>query len=107
PFVEVPEPLFLHREHEDRSVYRQPDHRSRELWFDPGRPRLSLPMWKLTSEMARAIGRAPLDWSERMRCHLLMLEWVRRHWLHLLKNPFGAVKHVLSSPRPERLGRAG
>ncbi|MDQ3931945.1 MAG: glycosyltransferase family 2 protein [Actinomycetota bacterium] len=107
PFVGVPEPLFLHREHVDRSIYRQPDHRSRELWFDPTRPRLSLPMWKLTAELVRAIGRAPLDWRERMRCRLLMTEWVRRHWLHLLKNPFGAVKHVLSSPRLERLRGVG
>ncbi|MFN2557378.1 MAG: glycosyltransferase family 2 protein [Nitriliruptorales bacterium] len=106
-FVEVPEPLFLHREHADRSVYRRPDHRSRELWFDPSRPRLSLPVWKLTAEMRRAISRAPLDWPERVRCHLLMTTWLRRHWLHLVKNPFGAVKHVLTSPRPERLELGG
>ncbi len=107
PFVAVPEPLFLHREHAERSVYRQPDHRSRELWFDPTRPRLSLPMWKLTAELMRTIGRAPLGWSERMRCRLLMSEWVRRHWLHLLKNPLGAVKHVLLSPRTERVRGIG
>ncbi len=95
-FVEVPEPLFLHREHPDRSIYRYPDDRSREWWFDPTRPRLSLPRLKLASEMMRAVGRPALAWSQRVRCRLLMRDWAWRYARQLLSNPTAAVRRALS-----------
>ncbi len=93
-FLEVSEPLFLHREHPDRSIYRQSDQRSRDLWFDPTRSSLALPTWRLAAELLRATHRAPLSAQERLRCRLEMLGWVRRHWLRLLRNPAGAVKRA-------------
>lgn len=106
-FREVPDTLFLHRDHPDRSIYRHPDQRSRENWFDPSRPDISLPMWRFGYELSRAVTRAPLPPVGKLRCRMAMQWWVRRHWVHLLKNPPGAVKHVLvtRAERPARSGR--
>ncbi len=90
-FIEVPEPFFLNRDHHARSIYQNPDYRSRDRWFDPARPRFSLPRCKLAAETVRALERAPLDWSERMRCRLLMAEWVRRYCSDRVSHPLGGV----------------
>ncbi len=45
-FVEVPEPLFLHREHLGRSTRQFPNFRDRAAWFDTRKSaRFSLPRW--------------------------------------------------------------
>ena len=54
-FVEVPEPLFLSRDHEQRSIRK---HSTDELngWFDPARTAtVSCPAWRLHFEFGKAI----------------------------------------------------
>lgn len=89
-FSEVPEPLFSHREHGDRSIYRYPA-RSLSAWFDPRRARtIGLPVWRLLWEILRSVHRAGLPPAERWRCYAEVRHWVGDNWVRLLRNVPGA-----------------
>jgi glycosyltransferase involved in cell wall biosynthesis len=76
-FCEVPEYLFLHREHDGRSMRTHPDARQRLFWFDPAaRTRRVFPTWRLLGEYARAIGRAPISRREKLRSAIILLPWM-------------------------------
>lgn len=79
-FVHVPEPLFHHREHADRSMNRHPDERSRPVWFDTSRAgRISLPYWRTFGEYVRVVARTSLDASDRLRS-VGHLGWYAKRW---------------------------
>jgi glycosyltransferase involved in cell wall biosynthesis len=82
-FVEVPEELFLQREHPDRSVRRHATAADMTAWLDPCRSgRLAMPTWRLGLEYARVIGRARLPGSERVRAYQGLAGWtIRRRFL--------------------------
>lgn len=78
PWWRVPEALFLHRQHLDRSVRRFPDRRQRTVWFDPsvaGR-RFVFPAWRLLRGYVGAIRRAPLTREQRARCLRVLARWL-------------------------------
>jgi len=82
----VAEPLFRNRDHPDRSVRALPAHHLRGAWFDPAlEGRRLFPHWRILSEYARAIARAPVGWSEKGRCDAALLRWLRRdsNWARL------------------------
>src|SRR5690606_14831351 len=74
-FIEIPERLFLHREHEGRAglashlrevqKHMTPD--------DPGK--LVLPHLRLAQELYAAVSRAGLPWRQRMCCRAQALRW--------------------------------
>jgi glycosyltransferase involved in cell wall biosynthesis len=67
-FYEVPEYLFLHREHPGRSMRAFPDARARRAWFEPGAgDKRAFPFWRLFAEYVKAAGRAPLGLVEKVR----------------------------------------
>lgn len=75
-FHEVPEILFLHRLHEERSVRRYSDDRARNEWFDPswsGRP--SAPRWRLLKEYATSAGRVSIGPLQRAQVSALLARW--------------------------------
>lgn len=72
---EIPEPLFLHREHEDRSVYKFPNPRLRGVWFDPDRRRPDNVYWKRFAGYRQAIERAPVSATERTSLYGLLAKW--------------------------------
>jgi len=78
---EVPEVLFLQREHGGRSV-RTYDFRAPHQavgWYDTRQSgRLIFPRWRLLSEYLAALSRAPLSARERVRCARELLPWLRR-----------------------------
>lgn len=75
-FHEVPAPLFLHRQHAQRSVRRYRTTRSRDTWFDPRRgARFTLPRWRLVGEHVRVLGRVPLGPADRVRCAGCLVPW--------------------------------
>jgi glycosyltransferase involved in cell wall biosynthesis len=80
-FREVPEPMFLHREHPGRSMRRFPNPRDRGAWFDPKRSGPDLVFWKVLIGYIAAIRRAQLRTVERFRLLLMMGKWT------LLKGP--------------------
>jgi glycosyltransferase involved in cell wall biosynthesis len=77
-FVELPERLFLHREHEGRSMYAYRDDRDRLRWFDTSRDgSLTLPRWRLGVEHAKslAVRGAGVDTATRVRGALQLVPW--------------------------------
>lgn len=79
-FHEIPQRLFLSREHDGRSVRRLPTQWQRAAWFHPGwEGRISFPEWRTFAEYARALGGVELDPNERALCGLAMVRWLRKH----------------------------
>ena len=74
-WVEIPEPLFQHREHEGRSVHQFPNPRDRGSWFAPGRTGPDPVYWKRFQGYRRAIRRAPVTDSERAKLYTLLAKW--------------------------------
>lgn len=86
-FAAVREPLFLHREHEGRSVNVHRASRDRLAWFDTSNLRSrSFPAWRLGREFAAAILRAPLTPAEKARVLREMSAWLRHSRSRLVRN---------------------
>jgi glycosyltransferase involved in cell wall biosynthesis len=98
-FVEVPETLFLHREHPDRALRRNRTPGDAATWLDPDQPaRAVFPTWRLAWELSRAIDRTPLTSRERRRAYKGLGAWVvRRRWL-LADNVVDAVTAARRRP---------
>lgn len=78
-FYEVPEPLFLRRDHAEASVQANRDYQARQVWFNPkNRGKLELTHWRWAIELLRVITRAPLPWYDRVLCYAHMQWWLRR-----------------------------
>lgn len=75
---EVPEELFLHREHVGQSGRVYPDGRMRRVWFDPTSTSPDPIFFKRMMGYLRAIARAPLSPRDRMSLYLLMVRWTIR-----------------------------
>ena len=103
-FVHVPEPLFRHREHADRSMNRHPDERTRPVWFDTTRAgRISLPYWRTFAEYTRVVARTSLDASNRFRS-IVHLGWYAKRWHRALASD---ARFGLSHLSGQVLGRLG
>jgi glycosyltransferase involved in cell wall biosynthesis len=91
-FHEIPEVLFLSREHEKRSVRQIPGQvvkgRSRlakfigqgpvpsmEWWDSKKKGAITFPEWRVALEYLRSIGPAPIPAAEKLKCYLEMLRW--------------------------------
>lgn len=88
-FYEVPEFLFLDREHKDRSIRRYDFRKPHETiaWYDPKRAdKVIFPAWRLFGEHTLGISRAPLSIGERMACYLEMCRWLRCHRQQLVRD---------------------
>lgn len=74
-FAQVPEVLFLHRQHPGRSVHIK-GARNRDAWFDPDRgARFTLPRWRLLGAHLAAVGRAPIQARERIATLAALAPW--------------------------------
>jgi len=79
-FHEVPEVLFLHRQHAERSMNQYTDARARNLWFDPSwQGRRSAPRWRLLREYVRATRRGTVRPGERAMVGLTLARWCARN----------------------------
>jgi glycosyltransferase involved in cell wall biosynthesis len=97
-FREIEDPLFLHRQHAQRSTAANPTLQSRAEWFDPGRGgRLTFPSWRLLAEYAGTIWRTPLAAADRARCSLQLVRWFKHHWRGLLFDLRFAAAHWTQS----------
>lgn len=75
--LELPEPLFVRREHPNRSVFQYRSRQTRNAWFVPakaGRP--GFPYTKQFAGYLGAIARAPISVAERARCASVMTRWI-------------------------------
>jgi hypothetical protein len=88
-FYEVPEFLFLHREHRHRSIrvydFRNP-HKA-IVWYDPTKTgKVIFPAWRLFTEIVLGITRAPLSRQERIRCYIEVFRWLKHRMHELLRD---------------------
>jgi glycosyltransferase involved in cell wall biosynthesis len=96
--LQVPEPLFMNRDHPDRCVRAAyPDRRTVRGWYVPGAAKPSLvdlcPMWSLYAEYWRMVQRHVPDRRERLRCYGHLLHWLVVYWnaFRLLLEPVSAL----------------
>ena len=76
-FHMIREPLFLHREHDRRSVAVYPDRQARTALLDPAMAgRIVFPHWKQLGDLWACIARAPIGAKERIKCRVEVLKWV-------------------------------
>ena len=77
--------MFWRREHGDTSTTGKYKARRKRLnWFDTSRnPRITLPEWRLTTEMYRSIARQDIPFSSKIRCSIIILGrmWVKKRLL--------------------------
>lgn len=72
----IPEFLFFRRAHAAQSTEIAPDRQSRTVWFNPDkRGKLLFPHFRELEEYLRAVGRAPIDWRQRLWCWAAMVRW--------------------------------
>jgi glycosyltransferase involved in cell wall biosynthesis len=79
-FHEVPEVLFLHREHRGRSTRHYKDPQARTEWFNPtrgGRP--NFPRTRMLRGYLRAIRAARIPWTDRLVCRAILIPWIVRN----------------------------
>jgi glycosyltransferase involved in cell wall biosynthesis len=99
-FFEIPDCLFFHREHAQRSTKAFPSLHSRTAWFDPGRAHLIVcPTWKLFVEHLASIRRVPLSRTERVKCYLQMVRWMRSKRKRMIDDLLIAMKQLLYYPK--------
>ena len=86
-FYEVPSYLFWKRDHPGTSIRAHRFFRERIAWYDPAKKgKLHLTRWKWLREYLGAIRTAPLQWHERVRCYLLMWQWLAWNSVWLTKD---------------------
>jgi glycosyltransferase involved in cell wall biosynthesis len=86
-FYEVPSYLFWKRDHPEASVRAHRPFRERIAWYDPAkRGKLYLTRWKWLKEYIYAIHTSPLNWQEKVKCDLQMLQWLTWNSVWLTKD---------------------
>lgn len=96
-FLEVPEFLFCHRQHRQRSVkvYNCGDPHQAVAWYAPERQgELQFPEWRLLAEFEAAIRDSPVPARERLACRRELLRWARRHRRAMGRDLAMAVGHL-------------
>lgn len=79
-FARIAEPLFLHREHQQRSTYACPNASSQAAWFDPSRGnRAVFWRWRHLGENLCSVQSAPLSFRTKLSL------WIRLAWQALRK----------------------
>jgi glycosyltransferase involved in cell wall biosynthesis len=85
-FYEVPEPLFLRRDHPETSVRANISDTDRAAWFDPNeKKKKQRNHWRWTREYARAIGRSGVGWNDKSRCYAHLGRWVAVHRRRMMR----------------------
>jgi glycosyltransferase involved in cell wall biosynthesis len=94
-FHQVPEVLFLHGQHAERSVARFRCARAMNAWFDPSRAgKFTFPTWRLMNEYRRAIRRAPVDRPTRSQCERHLARWASANARPLAREVAAGVRHL-------------
>ena len=77
-FVEIPQCLFVRREHPGVSMRVNKNYGQRAAWFDPRlEGRILLPAWRLCFEYVRALGRVSVSPVTKLLCYGHILHWIR------------------------------
>jgi hypothetical protein len=92
-YAQIPEFLFLHREHPLRTtnVYPQSRFQRTAILLPQKRVKIVFPHFRQFVEYLGCIHRAPLRWRDRLRCYREMLRWLGQNWRRMV----GDVKEVV------------
>ena len=102
-YHEIPECLFLRRDHPMSSVRANPGWEERAVWFNPDKKgKVQLHAWRWLFEWFNAVRRSPLDFPERMKCFYLVLRWANRNRKEMAIDIRHAV-HEWISPHPKQI----
>ncbi len=102
PWVRVPEPLFLHRQHMERSVKKYPNRRERALWFDPSLAgKLQFPLWRLGGEYWAGVRRARLGPVQTLRALPYFVPWAWSERRSLVGDVYTALKQLATGERTQ------
>lgn len=85
--VEIPEYLFLSRDHSERSVRTYRSRQQRVIWVDSDNEgKRILPHWMILQEYISLIKRAPITAKEKINCYLLLIRWLGldNNWLRMM-----------------------
>lgn len=94
-FLEVPEQLYLHREHPRRGTYAHATNQEHVAWYKPDRAGLiSFPWWQRLGGYLSAATRAPIGASQTARCYVQMLGWCKGMRSELVGDLSYAARHV-------------
>jgi hypothetical protein len=102
-FHEIPEFLFLNRDHTEKSIYKYSTYRDYAVFYDPKNAgKILLPRWRMGYEYAKAVAGVPLGMRDRILCSFRLLAWAGLFWKSLLANIFFAGVQLLRLLRPAR-----
>lgn len=95
-FHEIPECLFLRRDHSLSSVRANPNWDDRAAWFNPSQKgKLQLPRWRWFLEWHKSILRSPIGVVERIKCVLEVCNWARWNRENLMNELRYCVKKLV------------
>ena len=98
-YYEVPEVLFLHREHAQRSTMRYKDSKKRTEWFTarPGKP--ALPHFRMLSGYARAVRDSDAPIIDKLACYAMFVPWTRRNLRKMRRELTYSIGYALATRR--------
>jgi glycosyltransferase involved in cell wall biosynthesis len=105
-FSQVPEFLFLHREHPLRTtnVYPLSRFRRTAILLPQKRVKIVFPHFRQFREYLLCIRRSPLHWADRLRCYREMLRWLRCYWKRMLGDVTEVLVYILRGVLGTALG---
>ncbi|MFZ3167693.1 MAG: glycosyltransferase family 2 protein [Candidatus Methanoperedens sp.] len=96
-FYEIPQFLFLHREHEERSTKAYSNLQLRAGWFDTSKEgKITLPRWRIFFEYLISVNHYSLGMYDRACCYAHLGNWLRMYYRGMAKELIFAFKYSLS-----------
>jgi glycosyltransferase involved in cell wall biosynthesis len=95
-FHEIPECLFLRRDHPFTSVRANPKYEDRATWFDPSQKgKIQMPRWRWFFEWLKSVLRAPIGVFDRIKCVSEVFQWAGWNRANLKKELKYCVKKLV------------
>jgi len=95
PFIEISEPLFLHREHASRAGHQLSKNPNKAIEFWKSTKAISyFPHWKLLSRHLTSILRSPVGAKQKLRCLKVLAAWLHRYKTRLTDDLANAAEQL-------------
>ena len=99
-FVEIPEALFEHREHAERSITAYPNPRDRVVLYRPTEAgKVTFPRWSMAFGYVKVIVRSSLPFGSKARALVSLGPWARMWWRPLVLGIPGGLRYELRRRR--------
>jgi hypothetical protein len=103
-FHEVPEVLFLHREHRKRSTKAYRNEQTRTVWFNPARAgRPVYPHVRMLNGYARVVAGADVPIGDKAACLAMLVPWSIRNRPGLWTDVTFALSYLLSRAKDTQI----